>query len=65
MDDGSRDDTQSIAHGAGAVVARHTRNRGKAAALETGAAVVGVAEPPLSSPPEQAVRDRRRVAAAR
>ena len=40
VDDGSRDDTQSIAHGAGAVVARHTRNRGKAAALETGAAVV-------------------------
>ena len=40
VDDGSRDDTQSIAHGAGAVVARHTRNRGKAAALQTGAAVV-------------------------
>lgn len=40
VDDGSRDGTQSIAHGAGAVVARHTRNRGKAAALQTGAAVV-------------------------
>ena len=40
VDDGSRDDTQAIAHGAGAVVARHTRNRGKAAALPTGAAVV-------------------------
>lgn len=40
VDDGSRDDTQAIAHGAGAVVARHPRNRGKAAALQTGAAVV-------------------------
>lgn len=40
VDDGSRDDTQSVARQAGAVVARHARNRGKAAAMQTGAAVV-------------------------
>ncbi|AKT50633.1 glycosyltransferase [Arsenicicoccus sp. oral taxon 190] len=40
VDDGSHDDTQTVARDAGAMVARHARNRGKAAALETGAAVV-------------------------
>lgn len=37
VDDGSADDTAAVAAGAGAVVARHARNRGKAAAMETGA----------------------------
>ena len=36
VDDGSTDDTARVAEAAGAVVARHQRNRGKAAALETG-----------------------------
>lgn len=38
VDDGSRDSTYSVAEAAGAAVRRHHRNRGKAAALETGAA---------------------------
>ena len=36
VDDGSSDDTWRVAEAAGAVVVRHDRNRGKAAALETG-----------------------------
>jgi len=48
VDDGSTDDTAALAHGAGAVVARHRRNLGQgdglrtgfALALEMGAAVV-------------------------
>ena len=36
VDDGSTDDTAQVAQGAGAEVVRHPRNRGKAAALETG-----------------------------
>jgi glycosyltransferase involved in cell wall biosynthesis len=40
VDDGSSDGTQHAAREAGAVVARHPRNRGKAAAMETGAAAV-------------------------
>jgi glycosyltransferase involved in cell wall biosynthesis len=40
VDDGSRDETARLAREAGAVVARHHRNRGKAAAMTTGAAVV-------------------------
>ncbi|WP_406297564.1 glycosyltransferase [Embleya sp. NBC_00888] len=40
VDDGSTDDTGTAARAAGAVLARHGRNRGKAAAMETGAAVV-------------------------
>jgi glycosyltransferase involved in cell wall biosynthesis len=40
VDDGSRDETAPIAYEAGAVVTRHRRNRGKAAAMETGAALV-------------------------
>lgn len=42
VDDGSEDNTQEIARGAGAVVVRHSHNRGKAAAMETGAAVVAM-----------------------
>lgn len=39
VDDGSTDDTQHVARSAGAVVVRHSVNRGKAAAMETGAKV--------------------------
>ncbi|HEY0718059.1 MAG TPA: glycosyltransferase [Streptosporangiaceae bacterium] len=40
VDDGSVDGTAALARDAGAVVMRHTRNRGKAAAMETGAEAV-------------------------
>lgn len=40
VDDGSADGTAESAERAGAVVVRHQRNRGKAAAMETGAAAV-------------------------
>ena len=39
VDDGSTDATASEAADAGALVARHPANRGKAAALETGVAL--------------------------
>ncbi len=42
VDDGSEDDTQHAARGAGAVVVRHSVNRGKASAMETGASVVAM-----------------------
>lgn len=42
VDDGSMDDTQHVAREAGAVVVRHAHNRGKAAAMETGASVVAM-----------------------
>jgi len=42
VDDGSTDNTQHVAREAGAVVVRHSHNRGKAAAMETGAAVVAM-----------------------
>ena len=42
VDDGSVDGTAAIARDAGAVVTRHPRNRGKAAAMETGAEAVRV-----------------------
>jgi len=44
VDDGSADETAAIAAGAGARVFRHARNRGKAAAIETGAEVVRLLE---------------------
>ncbi|WP_406284716.1 glycosyltransferase [Embleya sp. NBC_00896] len=44
VDDGSTDDTAGLARAAGAVVARHGRNRGKAGAMETGAAVVAAVD---------------------
>jgi hypothetical protein len=44
VDDGSTDGTGSDAAAAGAIVVRHSRNRGKAAAMETGAEAVGVIE---------------------
>jgi glycosyltransferase involved in cell wall biosynthesis len=40
VDDGSTDDTAAIAAAAGARTVRHPRNRGKGAALSTGAAAV-------------------------
>ena len=40
VDDGSVDGTAAIARDAGAVVTRHPRNRGKGAAMETGAEAV-------------------------
>ncbi len=42
VDDGSIDNTQHVARDAGAVVVRHSHNRGKAAAMETGAAIVAM-----------------------
>jgi hypothetical protein len=42
VDDGSEDDTQHVARAAGAVVVRHPVNRGKASAMETGAAVAAM-----------------------
>ncbi|MGH3277244.1 MAG: glycosyltransferase family 2 protein [Streptosporangiaceae bacterium] len=44
VDDGSSDGTAAAAEQAGARVVRHPRNRGKAAALETGAAAVRLLE---------------------
>ena len=44
VDDGSSDDTATLARAAGATVVRHSRNRGKAAALTTGLAQVGDAD---------------------
>jgi glycosyltransferase involved in cell wall biosynthesis len=40
VDDGSADDTAAVAAAAGARVVRHPRNRGKAAAMTSGAAAV-------------------------
>jgi hypothetical protein len=42
VDDGSTDGTAAAARHAGAIVMRHARNRGKGAALETGAEAVRV-----------------------
>jgi glycosyltransferase involved in cell wall biosynthesis len=44
VDDGSTDDTASVAAAAGAHVVRHARNRGKGAAMETGAEAVRLIE---------------------
>jgi hypothetical protein len=44
VDDGSTDDTASLAASAGAQVVRHPRNRGKAAAMESGAEAVRLIE---------------------
>src|ERR1700747_2953987 len=44
VDDGSRDGTADVAERAGAAVLRHARNRGKAAAMETGAEAVRLLE---------------------
>jgi Glycosyl transferase family 2 len=44
VDDGSTDGTAAAAETAGARVVRHARNRGKAAALETGAEIIRLLE---------------------
>ena len=44
VDDGSADDTAGLAGDAGATVVRHSRSRGKAAAMETGAEAVRLME---------------------
>ena len=44
VDDGSRDGTSGLARRAGAVVLRHARNRGKAAAMQSGANAVGLVD---------------------
>jgi hypothetical protein len=44
IDDGSTDDTAAIASAAGAHTVRHPRNRGKAAAMTTGAAAMSGAD---------------------
>jgi glycosyltransferase involved in cell wall biosynthesis len=44
VDDGSADDTAALASKAGATVLRHDRNRGKAAAMETGAEAIRLLE---------------------
>jgi hypothetical protein len=44
VDDGSADGTGAVAQAAGARVVRHARNRGKAAAMETGAEAVRLIE---------------------
>lgn len=45
IDDGSTDNTGEAARSAGAVVVRHSVNRGKASAMETGAKVVAMRDP--------------------
>ncbi|MBV2364302.1 glycosyltransferase family 2 protein [Streptomonospora nanhaiensis] len=54
VDDGSRDSTAAVAASAGARVLRHARNRGKGAAMETGAEGVRLIEqcaaPPARPP---------------
>lgn len=50
VDDGSTDATQYVARDTGALVLRHPRNRGKAAALQTGAAAVADREGPGAEP---------------
>lgn len=50
VDDGSTDDTAGLAEAAGATVVRHRTNRGKAAAMQTGAAAVALAERGVATP---------------
>jgi len=50
VDDGSTDATSQRAREAGAVVVRHSRNQGKSAAMETGAAVVAMRDQPGTPP---------------
>jgi hypothetical protein len=50
VDDGSTDETAAVAAAAGAHVVRHARNRGKAAAMETGAEAVQLIESGAAGP---------------
>jgi hypothetical protein len=58
VDDGSADETADLAAAAGAHVVRHTRNRGKAAAMETGAEAVRLIES-VAGEPAAASREPR------
>jgi glycosyltransferase involved in cell wall biosynthesis len=53
VDDGSRDGTARVAEAAGASVLRHARNRGKAAAMETGAEAVRLLDQRENERPER------------
>lgn len=50
VDDGSTDDTRARAREAGAITVRHTINRGKASAMQTGANVAGMHDPADGEP---------------
>ncbi len=50
VDDGSEDNTRDVARAAGATVVRHSVNRGKASALETGSSVVAMRDPEDAPP---------------
>ncbi|MGH3497913.1 MAG: glycosyltransferase [Nocardioidaceae bacterium] len=50
VDDGSSDDTASLAKRCGATVVRHPRNQGKAAAMQTGAVRVAALDDPDAAP---------------
>ena len=55
VDDGSSDATGQLARAAGAVVIRHPRNRGKAAAMESGAAEVERRDAEVEGAPPRAL----------
>jgi hypothetical protein len=50
VDDGSTDNTQDLARKAGAVVVRHSHERGRTVSIETGAAVVAMRDEPGRNP---------------
>jgi len=50
VDDGSTDNTQDLARKAGAVVVRHSHQRGRTAAVETGASVIAMRDDPGRTP---------------
>ncbi|MBE3073739.1 MAG: glycosyltransferase, partial [Actinobacteria bacterium] len=58
VDDGSSDATARLAGQAGAVVVGHTRNRGKAAAMATGARAAADYDPPDLGDPAVSGRAR-------
>ncbi len=58
VDDGSTDRTQQLARAAGARVVRHARNRGKAAAMQTGASTVAAIESAASADERRTVAPR-------
>ena len=50
VDDASTDNTQDLARKAGAVVVRHSHNRGRSASIETGASVIAMRDEPGAIP---------------
>ncbi|WP_297084086.1 glycosyltransferase [uncultured Demequina sp.] len=50
VDDASTDNTQELARKAGAVVVRHSHQRGRAACVETGASVIAMRDEPGRTP---------------